>query len=262
MLQSEMTLREAYSGSVYVASIFGTEGSGTLLPWDGYLTGGQPVIDSLLTFDYGALQISPVLQHQVELNYPLNDDQKEAIAQYVYLLYADKWERLAQTIAEEYDPLHNYDMVERESRGTERDTSTETVTPSGTTTKTEGQTGGVKTETKRNVYGYDTSAADGVPSEKEESTVEPVGDYARTTETTYDDAQTETEKTHDNTITREGLPGTYNENEDRLLTRGGNIGVTTSAQMAAGEIGLRRWIYWEEVARDIANALTIPAYGD
>jgi hypothetical protein len=46
----------------------------------------------------------------------------------------------------------------------------------------------------------------------------------------------------------------------RELTRSGNIGVTTSQQMAQSEIELRKWLYYESVFNDIDNVLTLSIY--
>ena len=47
---------------------------------------------------------------------------------------------------------------------------------------------------------------------------------------------------------------------ERTLTRSGNIGITTSQQMLSSEIELRKWIYYRGVFDDIDTILTLSIY--
>ena len=47
---------------------------------------------------------------------------------------------------------------------------------------------------------------------------------------------------------------------ERTLERSGNIGITTTQQMAQSEIELRKWLYFESVFKDIDNILTLSIY--
>lgn len=53
---------------------------------------------------------------------------------------------------------------------------------------------------------------------------------------------------------------THNGNSTRTLTRSGNIGVTTSAQMISGEIELWKWNFYESVFADVDKILTLGVY--
>lgn len=53
--------------------------------------------------------------------------------------------------------------------------------------------------------------------------------------------------------------GDADENE-RTLTRSGNIGVTTSAQMMEGEIKIRQWNFYESLMKDVDSILTLAVY--
>lgn len=50
------------------------------------------------------------------------------------------------------------------------------------------------------------------------------------------------------------------ETGTRTLTRSGNIGVTTSQQMAESEIALWKWNFYEQIFQDLDKILTIPIY--
>ena len=63
--------------------------------------------------------------------------------------------------------------------------------------------------------------------------------------------KTETEKT-----------GTYQSKTtyNTTLKRSGNVGVTTSQQMAQSEIELWKWLYFEDVFKDLDKILTLDTY--
>ena len=48
--------------------------------------------------------------------------------------------------------------------------------------------------------------------------------------------------------------------DERVLTRKGNIGVTTTQQMAQSEIDLWRWNFFRSVFSDIDSVLTLKIY--
>lgn len=119
-----------------------------------------------------------------------------------------------------YDPISNYDMVEQASDGKRLDRGTSTVTPSGTATNT------------NSLYRTGiNSTGDGVLADK------------TVNEQTYTDAQSETVVSPDNTQTMDfdGQTKTgYHEANEHYMKRSGNIGVTTTQQMAESEIELRK----------------------
>lgn len=53
--------------------------------------------------------------------------------------------------------------------------------------------------------------------------------------------------------------GSKDDNQ-RDLTRSGNIGVTTSQQMLQSEIDLRKWIFYDNIMIDIDKILTLSIY--
>lgn len=121
-------------------------------------------------------------------------------------------------LQQQYDPLSNYDMQETEYDGNAVDQDTETVTPSGRT----------QMETMTDRPGFD-STGDGVQIAKTTATQSYLDSY-----------QVQTDKSPSNTLTGGGdLDGSYHNRHDRQLQRSGNIGVTTSQQMAEAELQLR-----------------------
>lgn len=118
-----------------------------------------------------------------------------------------------------YDPISNYDVTEGSADGKKLDKKKETTTPTGEAT----------TQTDLSKTGINS----GTPSLTDRNT----------TTVSYNQAKTETETTHDNTqsMTYDGSTKTgYNETNEHYMFRRGNIGVTTTQQMAESEIQLRK----------------------
>lgn len=65
--------------------------------------------------------------------------------------------------------------------------------------------------------------------------------------------------TRNTTDTQTGTD-TRNGNTSRTLTRRGNIGVTTAAQMIQGELELWQWNFFENVFSDVDRLLTLAVY--
>lgn len=165
------------------------------------------------------------------------------------------WGKMWAALQESYKPLENYAMLERmtddetvkeygkTSTRTDnlqhRKTGSDTTTPNLTDTETPNET----RSTNSNLFGY--NSAEGAP---DSSAVETrTGSVTRattgTTETEYDttDADTGTQSMEDG--------GSDTETRNYLLTRTGNIGVTTSQQMLESELMLRgRWNMYEIIA--------------
>lgn len=211
------------------------------LPWESStLTIDTPVLDDMLLNLYGARIISPAAE-RMGGTVPVPASAIPAIADYIYMMCKEKWKRIAAAIAAEYNPINNYDMTETE-QGTDTHSGTDTQTDSGTDTATvqHGQTLSGTEQTQ--IFGFDSST--GTDSE------------TRTTSSTSGGSDTSTVQHGKTTETEHGLQIGRN----RTLTRSGNIGVTTSAQMVQGEIDVRQYNFWEQVVRDAADILTVPCY--
>lgn len=166
---------------------------------------------------------------------------------YFYMMCSYFWKRWEpvftdwfKTIALEYNPIENYNRVEK-SKTTPGVTDTitnsgkDTTTPSGTTTVTEEFTPNLKQVAETEVSAYDSSSY----SPKEKTTTTPTaisggtGKDTTTNTTTYTGAKTEVDHGHVITNTKEG----FDQFESQIS---GNIGVTTSQQMLISQMELQR----------------------
>lgn len=164
----------------------------------------------------------------------LDDDNREAVALYLFKVFGTNWQKMFDTMSFEYDPISNYDMTETEN-GTDDGTETRNLKSTNT--------GNVDTTTNAtssgSVYGFNSAAS--VPATS--------GTNGGSDNETRNLEGTDT-GTVDRTTTRE-----------RTLTRKGNIGVTTSQQMIQSERELWLWNYFRDtVFPDVARALTLDIY--
>ena len=291
----------------------------------------------------GDKNISPVV-HKFLASEDANTRTK--LAKIIYTMYADKWAKLWDALEIEYNPLNNYDMVERETPAeithtmtpaettetitpaettetitpaettetitpaetTETITpaeTTETITPAETTetitpaeTTSESKPAKVTTENELAAFnssgysdaskttatgdvndkGVDTFSVDTAGTNKTEvdtagtnkTEVDTAGsdkievdtagsnkivvDKAGTTKTEVDTAgttKTEVDAAGSDVLTVQN---------DRVLTRSGNIGVMSSQSLLQSEIELRKWLYYQSVFNDIDNILTLSIY--
>lgn len=136
-----------------------------------------------------------------------------------------------------------------------------------------------QTDQDNKIYGYNSSV--GVDSDsntqqashkntqtfnsvKDETTFTDRTDSRDITTTFTNRADTDSRKdTYNNiadTDTRKELYNNIKDTGSHSLTRSGNIGVTTTQQMAESEIEYRRHLYFEMVFADIDKLLTLPIY--
>lgn len=184
---------------------------------------------SLLDIDYlyrwsGNKPISPLIKQLCGNSETLPTNQYAIVAGVVWANYGDKWTRIYDTLTAEYAPLENYNMIENyEGSHTDDSTSRDTADPADNE---------IVSTTNADIYGYNSSS----PSPADKSTTTTTQEIDKTNK--YDNEST----------------------DGHELTRHGNIGVTTSQQMAESEIALRQYNFFEGVYKDIDKILALPIY--
>lgn len=215
----------------------------------------------------GDKNISPIIYKFLKSE---DEHTREKLAGIIFTMYNDKWLRLWDLMKLEYNPIENYNMTENETPAETTHTvtpaeTTETITPAETTetitpaeTTTETKPPRIINEEKVSAFNSSDyvdrtlSTSDGDTNSKgtESIDVDAAGsnkfevDAAGTNKVEVDEAGTDV----------------FTVQNARELTRSGNIGVTTSQQMAQSEIELRKWLYYESVFNDIDNVLTLSIY--
>lgn len=173
------------------------------------------------------------------------------LAGIIYTMFGDKWSKLWDAFNTEYNPLNNYDMVETETPAETTHTitpaeTTETITPAETTMETKP----AKVVTENEISAFNSSSYE---------------DSAKTTATgDVNDKGTDVFTVDESGVNKIEVDaaGTdvFTVQNERTLTRSGNIGVTTSQQMLQSEIELRKWLYFNSVFNDIDTILTLSIY--
>ena len=162
--------------------------------------------------------------------------------------FGDAWAKIYATLQAEYNPLENYNMKEE----VKPDTYDQEDIPAGWNKQTKrevNQNVSVSDSGSHNqtdVWGFNSST--GVPSAKvtTDGTVTTSGDADDNYETVTETEVTGRKKLHKGSVQTE---------------RSGNIGVTTSQQMAQAEIDLRIKNHMEDIIfRDVDQVLTTEGY--
>lgn len=290
--------------------------------WANDETVDEQKIDSAYLYGHsGNKIISPFTEHFLDENDKLTDAQIHAMADILFQIFGESWNRLWEINKAEFDPFENYRMTEEEDTtptGTETEevtktgTETDTLTKSGSETRTTGKAGsetntvtdsgketidtthtgsdtvrtlGTANNNKEttSVYGMDSVTA--VPSDEKtvatDTTVTTTPGASDKEEKTFTNRQTQDVKTFTNredteteTFTNRQDQNTKSftgrkdtkvtsfdeRNTHRELTRSGNIGVTTSQQMAESSLKLWQWKFWLQVFDDIDSFLCCSVY--
>ena len=130
------------------------------------------------------------------------------------------WQKLYDAITTAYNPLENYNMLEKS-------------TPGVTTVRKENTDITVENDANGNVYGFNSSTK--VPASASDGKSTTTGDETK-------NRVTETKTGFDQ------------------LERSGNIGVTTSQQMLQSEIDIRKQHFFDMVFADVDTILTINSW--
>lgn len=219
------------------------------LPW------ASPDISSTLDTayhgDHGDRLISPLVRKLLDTDNELSATNKQKLANVIYNLFHVQWEHKYALLSVEYDPISNYDMEEHETPAEVTHTitpagTTQTITPAETTVETQPP----KVTTESSVSGFNSSEY--VDSDK----VSSEGDSNNKGIETLDVNTAGSNKLEVDTAGSD----VFTVQDGRVLTRKGNIGVTTSQQMIQSEVDLWRWNFFRSVFSDIDSVLTLKIY--
>lgn len=253
------------------------------------------ILDFLYFSRSGNKEISPFVRNLIDAG-QTKTQISSTINKVINVKYTNEWKRLFDLWNLSYNPIENYNMREQMTNDTTATTygkthtrtdnlthgisETDTITPNTTETETdnlthgktgtETQTPNVTNETDNTIHGFNSSV--GVPTDEQIQTT--TGTDTKTFNTSETDTGTKT-------VTKTGLEtrGVTGTNTDTgtvtdtdtgqdintrnyTLTRAGNIGVTSSQQLAESEINL--WSVWDIFERvifpDLDKLLVLPIY--
>lgn len=235
MLQLNDIYTDAITGGIFT-DLYNAQSDAHKLPWDTTATPAQELGMYYHLTRSGDRPVTPIMRLVHDGSITRGD-----LAKMILVQYADKWARLYNTFAVEYDPIANVDATESftETHTTQDDTTDNTDHVNGLQVTTNAGT----TQTAKNdVYGFNSATA--VPSDEQGGTTTTEGTEAHSG--TDKDNRT-VSATGSHTITHE-------------TKRHGNIGVTTTAQLIEGD--RRLWIdtFFSYVYSDLDKVMVLSVY--
>ncbi len=262
LAESEPILRDVFTGwedgngiFYYLESVVGN------MPWQGEY--GDLLYADLDTAYFGNHSggkfCSPLVKQFLDDEEAVTEAGRRTIARILSMKYRRNWKRLWDAFVSEYNPIHNYDMVEEKNAETTdegKKVTDGTLHKSGTDSTAYG-----KTETGSNsnsstemdyLYGLNTDTENPRPSDK--ITTSSSG----TNSTQEGGADTETLNLTDKNDVEENSKASGTEHY--RLTRSGNIGVTTTQQMLESEIELWRWNFFDQIFSDLDKELALSVF--
>lgn len=207
-------------------------------PWASDIPRAYTELDDMyINFRSGSKIVSPYGIRSMRANgETLTPIDVNSITEGILRLYGDRWTRLYNLSKSTYDPLENYSMTENMSN------DQRTVQHNGNRSET------AHTENKSDSTGFADDNRTGFNSGSTPLLVSE-GNTRGNASGSADGTQSGTDAYTDT------------ETHSYRLTRSGNIGVTTSQQMAESEIKLWQWTFFNDVVfPDIDRVLTLSVY--
>lgn len=240
-------------GSIFLDLIHSLN-TGEHLPW-----GDGTDIAHILDMEYmgnmsGDKLLSPLFEKLIDRHLPHQImSVRYAVSDVVLQMYLTKWKNLWDTLHFEYDPIENYSMLEQMTQDERKryygKSSTRTDNLTSRNAGTSRQDPNLTETENNNVFGFNSTGADGEPSEKRTRTQS--GNTINTVDASVINTGTQT--------LADG--GSDREEHSYTLTRTGNIGTVTAQDMIEQERKIQMWDYFYTVVfPDIDRVLTIQIY--
>ncbi len=244
-----LRLNEVFPDWLTGDGIFHYIQNNTSIPWSDPDISG--ILDTEYHGDHGDRLISPLVRKLLNEDNELTAANKQKLANVITTLFLTQWQHTFALLSVEYDPISNYDMEEHETPAEVTHTitpaeTTNTITPAETTIETQPP----KVTTESSLSGFNSDSY--VDSDKIESSGDSNNKGVETLDVdTAGSNKLEVDAAGSDVLTVQ---------DERTLTRKGNIGVTTSQQMIQSEIDLWKWNFYRSVFKDIDSVLTLKIY--
>ncbi len=251
-------------------------------------------LDLVFITNWGLRTVAPVVMVTYEQD---EETYLQVLADLILHMFKYKWDKLAEVLALDYDPIHNYsdtfheniveggedteNLTQEVLVSSEKSTDNHTHISDGGTerksssnqhldTRTDNLTERIDSTGENNLFGFNSDEAVGADTDASHRTRANSGTqtnsvagsneetvYGGLTHTTDGTIAEDDRKSTDNTKKTEG---TFQRDRARDSTHLGNIGNITTQQLITQEIELWRWNYIQSVLNDVKDFLTIPVY--
>lgn len=201
--------------------------------------------------------VSPLVDKMLSGSNPdtFTDDMREMLSDVIHRLCDTNWNKQWATVNAEYNPIENYSMREQMTNDTtvteygKQTERTDDLTHAKTGTENRVTTPDLETVTDKAITGFNSQS----PTDRDRDTQTTTGTQSDATTHNTQDTDTGTQTTVDS--------GSDTATRNYVLTRAGNIGVTTSQQMLESERALWRWNFFQNVVfPDLDRIVTSPSY--
>lgn len=211
----------------------------------------------------GKKSASDLLLEMADTSGHLTEAGQKKIADTLITLFKDNWDRKWEVLQLEYNPLENYNMIESGQDVDKMEYGQETYQHQhGARSGSDiiGSQSGTNTQGAQNNTSEDeVSAFNSNSYQDSNKNTSNLGSRSDSwSSTNRSDSHTESAYTDTDTRTAQDDKTT----RDHALTRSGNIGVTTSQQMAESELSLRTYKFYAEMFKDIDTIVALSVYED
>lgn len=183
----------------------------------------------------GGKFVAPVIMNLLGESTELTEDDRVLLARIIWTKFGEPWKHLWETNVVAYNPIHNYNMIDRRelARG-------ESETKVGRGNSVDTTEHGRGNESKDYVAGINNTDEVGKLSNRTVSQ-----ESGKTSVKGTDDRKDDSVRA---------------SNEVETTERSGNIGVTTTQKMLSEERELWMWNFFDQVYKDIDSVLSLPIY--
>lgn len=181
----------------------------------------------------------------------------------------EKYKAALSMYKETYNPIENYSMTEKEAAGSKRDSMSASSTGgSSSNSSNSGENTSPLQSTSSTTSQTSTFESSALRDENSNTTTYTYLNNNKSTSSSNASSTSSTEAATTNSFTNsqqsslgnEYNIGANNEVNDRILTRSGNIGVTTTQQMLQSEIDLKAYNLIEEYFSDIKTKIFLSCF--
>lgn len=253
----EPILREVFTGWEAGTGIFSFLASQTTLPWASDTSVDNSVLDIAYFGNHsGGKFCAPLVKALLNTDGEVPSSARVTIAKILISKYLPNWRHLWETNVVAYTPIHNYDMTENRNLKTANSAAeSESGVNSHTGTDTF-QHGLIETTDHGKItdgidYKYGINTVDDEPKPSDKSRVEESGD----TVVTNSGSDVDTKNLQDTSTNNKNSVGATEE--DEVIHRAGNIGVTTTQKLLQEERALWIWNFFDQVFKDLDNELAL-----
>ena len=230
----EPILRDVFTGWKIGGGIFSYLSDVTTMPWEAFDYVSITSLDIAYFGNHsGGKFCSPLVKFMIdEETGDVPPDNRISIATLLITKYLKNWEKLFDTMLEEYSPIHNYDMTEIRSTLV-GDSEAETIVSN------EESSMNTENTSREDDYKYGMNSMKNNPPNSDR----------------IDSISSSSSSNSSDSSNNRNRVGAKEESEN--IHRSGNIGVTTTQRLIEEERNVWFWVFFDKVFSDLDSELAL-----